>query len=101
MPGTNSKPRLTARAKIGRDNEIVAARMRGMSWMTIPATYGLSERQCQTIMREHRESSPRLRERDPIELVDEMLDPDRADARRVALVVVERASPHSTRKRVC
>jgi hypothetical protein len=65
---------MNAREKTARDNDIVAARMRGLSWATIAGTYGLSERQCQTILADYRASHPRLRERDPIELLDEMLD---------------------------
>jgi hypothetical protein len=65
---------MNAREKTNRDNEIVAARMRGQSWMTIAANYGLSERQCQQILADYRASHPRLRQRDPIEIVDDMLD---------------------------
>ena len=67
-------PRMNSRDKTNRDNEIVAARVRGQSWTTIAANYGLSERQCQTILQDYRASHPRLRQRDPIEIVDDMLD---------------------------
>jgi hypothetical protein len=67
----------TSRDNQIRDNQIVAARMRGMSWATIAATYELSERQCQQILADYRASQPRLRERDPIEIVDDMLDATR------------------------
>jgi hypothetical protein len=63
-------PRMNSREKTNRDNEIVAARMRGQSWTTIAANYGLSERQCQQILADYRASHPRLRQRDPIEIVD-------------------------------
>lgn len=65
---------MNAREKTARDNQIVAARMRGLSWATIAANYELSERQCQTILADYRASHPRLRERNPIEIVDDMLD---------------------------
>ena len=65
---------MNAREKTNRDNEIVAARMRGQSWTTIAANYGLSERQCQNVLADYRASHPRLRERDPIEILDDMLD---------------------------
>ena len=65
---------MNAREKIARDNEIVAARMRGLSWTTIAGSFGLTERQCQHILADYRASHPRLRERDPIEIVDDMLD---------------------------
>jgi hypothetical protein len=59
---------------VRRDEEIVLARMRGRSWRGIAAEHGLSERQCQAIMREYRESHPTIRGRDPMELLDEMLE---------------------------
>ena len=65
---------MNAREKTNRDNEIVGARMRGQSWTTIAANYGLSERQCQQILEDYRASHPRLRQRDPLELLDDMLD---------------------------
>ncbi len=67
-------PRINAREKTNRDNQIVAARMRGQSWTTIAANYGLSERQCENVLADYRASHPRLRERDPLELLDDMLD---------------------------
>ena len=48
--------------------------MRGQSWTTIAGSFGLSERQCQNILADYRASHPRLRQRDPIEIVDDMLD---------------------------
>jgi hypothetical protein len=88
MPATVSKPgpRMNAREKTSRDNDIVAARMRGLSWATIAENYGLSERQCQTILEDYRASHPRLRERDPIEIVDDMLERYEAAQEELALV---------------
>ena len=66
--------RLTAREKVARDDAIVCARMRGRSWAAIANEHDLSERQCQEIMRAYRESHPLMRSRDPLELLDEMLE---------------------------
>ena len=77
---------MNAREKTARDNEIVAARMRGLSWTTIAGSFGLTERQCQNILADYRASHPRLRERDPIEIVDEMLDRYEAAQEELALV---------------
>jgi hypothetical protein len=77
---------MNSREKTSRDNQIVAARMRGLSWSTIAATYELSERQCQTILEDYRTSHPRLRERDPIEILDDMLDRYEAAQEELALV---------------
>jgi hypothetical protein len=60
--------------------------MRGLSWSMIAESYGLSERQCQAILSDYRASHPRLRERDPIEIVDEMLDRYEATQEELALV---------------
>jgi hypothetical protein len=79
-------PRMNAREKLRRDNQIVVARMRGMSWSTIASTFDLSERQCQAILADYRESHPRLRERDPIEILDEILDRYEAAQEELALV---------------
>ena len=65
---------MNAREKTNRDNQIVAARMRGLLWATIAATHELSERQCQQILEDYRANHPRLRQRDPLELLDELLD---------------------------
>ena len=89
MPAPTSPkpgPRLNAREKTNRDNGIVAARMRGLSWVTIAARYGLSERQCQTILADYRASHPRLRERDPVEILDDMLDAYAAAQEDLAMV---------------
>ena len=77
---------MNAREKTARDNEIVAARMRGLSWTTIAGSFGLTERQCQNILADYRASHPRLRERDPIEIVDEMLDRYEGAQEELALV---------------
>jgi hypothetical protein len=77
---------MNSRQKIDRDNQIVCARMRGLSWATIAATYELSERQCQTILADYRASHPRLRERDPIEILDDMLDRYESAQEELALV---------------
>jgi hypothetical protein len=90
-------PRMNAREKIGRDNEIVAARMRGLSWATIAAKYELSERQCQQILADFRASHPRLRERDPIEIVDDMLE--RYEAAQEELALVSATTRYSCRGR--
>ena len=83
---------MNAREKTNRDNEIVAARMRGLSWATIAGTYGLSERQCQQILEDYRASHPRLRERDPVEILDDMLD--RYEAAQEELAFVSATTTH-------
>ena len=40
--------RLTAQRKVERDAAVVRDRARGLTWPTIAARHGLSERQCRT-----------------------------------------------------
>ena len=84
--------RLAARAKVARDDAIVRARMRGRSWAAIANEHDLSERQCQEIMRAYRESHPRMRSRDPLELLDEMLE--RYEAAGEELAEISATSKH-------
>jgi hypothetical protein len=44
--------RLTAQQKVERDARIVADRAHGLTWSTIEARHGVSERQCRTIWAE-------------------------------------------------
>jgi hypothetical protein len=66
--------RLTAKAKVRRDFEIVADRARGISWPTIAATYELSETQVRNIYRAARASDvAEADEPRAIETIDEVL----------------------------
>ena len=44
--------RLSAHEKVARDDRIVADRARGLTWATIGARHGVTERQCRTIWAE-------------------------------------------------
>jgi hypothetical protein len=67
-------PRTTAQKKVVRDQQIVHDRMRGHTWPRIASTYKLSERQCRTIVAEHRRSRVDLDEIDPIERAREYVE---------------------------
>ena len=69
-----AKKRLTARAKVARDDLIVEARLRGRSWISIASEHDLSDRQCQAIFAEWRAANPSARHRDALELLDELLE---------------------------
>jgi hypothetical protein len=92
LPPAAKTRRLTAREKACRDDEIVKARMCGRSWRGIAADHSLSERQCQAVMKEYRESNPTLRHRDPLELLDEMLE--RFEGAQDQLAEIAATSPH-------
>lgn len=58
---------MDALEKINRDNQIVVARMRGISWAwaTMAGTHGLSQRQRQKVLEDCRASHRAWRKRDP------------------------------------
>jgi len=64
----------TSAMLIPRNAEIVQARIRRLSWTTIANTYGVSERQCQQIVHDYRATQPTLRDHDPLEIVDDILE---------------------------
>jgi len=64
----------TSAMLIPRNAEIVQARIRRLPWATIANTYGVSERQCQQIVRDFRAAQPTLRDHDPLEIVDDILE---------------------------
>jgi hypothetical protein len=66
--------RLTAQEKVGRDRQVVADRLRGLTWSTIAQRHALSERHCREIVEQWRVSQPALDELDPLELVQEALE---------------------------
>ena len=60
--------------RTARNCEIITARIRGLSWATIARTYGLSERQCQQILRDYRGTNPTLRHHDPLDIIDGVIE---------------------------
>jgi hypothetical protein len=66
--------RLLAREKVSRDAEIVSARASGLPWSEIAAEHGISCRQCRTIVSEFGKAGITPRLRDPVEVVDQMLE---------------------------
>jgi hypothetical protein len=70
----NRHGRLPARDKVVRDAAIVAARSEGLSWEAIAAEHGVSARQCRTIVNEYGKAGITPRLRDPVEVVDQMLE---------------------------
>jgi hypothetical protein len=94
VPRQQPNTRLSARQKARRDDEIVKARMDGTSWRSIASEHSLSQRQCLTIMREYRQSIPTVRGRDPLELLDEMLE--RYEGAQDQLAEIAASSTHDT-----
>jgi hypothetical protein len=62
-----------AREKVKRDCEIVADRARGLTWRTIAARHGLSERQCRTVWAERRPPLAEALEGDLVAALEEAL----------------------------
>ena len=69
-----------------RDAEIVAAKMRGLSWSQISATYDVSVTRCKEIHRAYRESNKTLRHHDPLDIVDEVLEGYQGAVEELALI---------------
>jgi hypothetical protein len=83
---TPAKTRAPAAEQVARNEEIVAARMRGLSYIQLARTYGLSKQRIQQIHKEYRESNPTLRGHDPVEIVDSMLEGYSADIEELVLI---------------
>ena len=71
---------------MARNAEIVQARIRGLPWTTIANTYGVSARQCQQILRDYRGTNPTLQTREPLEIIDEVLEGLEAAIEELAIV---------------
>ena len=66
--------RLAAQEKVSRDRQVVADRLKGLTWTTVAKRHGLSERHCREIVEQWRASRPALDELDPLELIREALE---------------------------
>jgi hypothetical protein len=84
--GSRNDGGMTSEKLAQRNNEIVAAKLRGLSWPVVADTFGISVRQGQQIMRQYRESNPSLREHDPVEIVDNILDGYQGTIEELALI---------------
>jgi transposase len=69
--GTN---RLAAADQMQRDAQIVAARTRGLSRSQIANTYGVSETTIDNVMERWRAKRPKLRNLDPVKIIEEHLE---------------------------
>src|SRR4051794_39498308 len=65
---------VTARERADRNAAIFDARARGFGWSRIAAEHGISERQAQRLYAEQRQNRPSQLTRDPVEMVEELLD---------------------------
>lgn len=78
--------RLPATSMAQRDEEIVAAKMRGLTWVQISRTYGISASRCKAVHANYREANPTLRHKDPVEIVDDLLEGYQASIEELALI---------------
>lgn len=66
---------LTAKEKVKRDAEVVKLRASGMSWPTIAARVGISDRHCRTVWTQWRdEGKLDLQKLDPLDVVFEHIE---------------------------
>lgn len=71
---------------VRRNSEIVQAKMRGLSWESISATYEVSVSRCKEIHKEYRETNPTLRHLDPVDIIDELLEGYQGTIEELALI---------------
>jgi hypothetical protein len=64
---------MTSHERAHRNNSVIEARARGLSWPRIAQLHGVSERQARRIVADFRASRPSLHEHDPVEVVEETL----------------------------
>jgi hypothetical protein len=76
----------SAEDRARRNRQVVAARARGLSWDSVASTYGLSVRRCEEIWSEYRRGQPKLKEIDPVDVIEEMLLQYDGAAEELALV---------------
>lgn len=69
-----------------RNDQIVAMKARGMTYEQIAAVVDMSRRQVQNIMQAWRDTQPKLRTQDPLDIIDEMLEGYQADLNELATV---------------
>jgi hypothetical protein len=80
---------VTAQERVRRNAEVFNARARGLSWPTVAARYGLSERQCRRIVAECRAASGSLEDLDANEIVRDTLESYDARIEDLALLAEE------------
>lgn len=67
-----------------RNQEIVAAHLRGLSFEEIAGTYNLTSVRCKQIFAEWKAANPSLRHHDPLDIADDMLNGFQADIEQLA-----------------
>jgi hypothetical protein len=78
-----------------RNEDIVAAKARGLSWSQIAASFDMGTTRCQEIVREYREANPTLRHHDPLDIVDELLEGYAADISELVMIGAEAKNDNS------
>jgi hypothetical protein len=83
---TGPPPPMDRAAMEQRNAEIVGARMRGIGTEQVARTYGISVRRVRQVVEEWRATNPTLRSRDPLEIVDEILEQYAGAVEELALI---------------
>jgi hypothetical protein len=87
---------MNTRRRAKRDSDIYLARLRGNSWATIGASFDLTPRQCQRIVKEHRKSLPSILQEGAADLMEELLAIYEAAISDLAMIELE--APTHTKK---
>lgn len=92
---------LSARERVARDQQIVADRLKPMSWTALGKKYGLDERTCRKIYHDwtlHNQGRPAdMSQRDPIDIVWESVGRYEGWIEQLALVAHGPETPESVR----
>ncbi len=83
---TDKKKRLTVAEQADRNDQIAAARARGISYTQLARTYGLSKQRVQQIHHEYRAENPTIRQQTAVAIVDDLLEGYAADIEELALL---------------
>ena len=76
LPGAvGDNGQVTTRERIARNDAVVAARARGLTWRSIAERFHLEERQCRRIVDEYRSDRPLPYGSDPMTVIRETLRP--------------------------
>jgi Homeodomain-like domain len=84
---------LNTHERAQRNLRVVQDRARGLSWTRIGDRHGISDRQARRIVTEYRRAGPGLREYDPVEIVEEVLDAQEAALDDLAVLAETTTNP--------
>lgn len=77
---------MNSRARVARDDQIVIMKTRGLTYNQIAEALGIDRGTALRAMQEWRDSNPKLRTKDPLDIIDEALEGYQSDLNELAMV---------------